>query len=243
LGGAVAAGQAGSALAFWGGPGFIAAAGWRDALALSGLLVMVVGLPVVALSWGIPPTRSPVVPRFPLSLRRLLPLISAALLALGAFGAGLVLLPFVLEQQGIPPRLAGSLAAAAALAPVLAGPLAGVLGNVVAQRRSLYSASAALLAAIALAFALRPAGPVWGAALLAVAWGAAGTGLPALFPLAAAAAGPEGARPARVAVAACGHLGTGLLLLGAAAGAGPGLWGGLAFAAMAGALVALRVRG
>ncbi|MBI2080200.1 MAG: hypothetical protein HYT86_00485 [candidate division NC10 bacterium] len=127
-------------------------------------------------------------------------------------------------------------------APVLAGPLAGVVGEVAARRRSPYSASAALLVFIALGFALRPAGPGWGAVLLAVAWGAAGAGLPALFPLAAAMAGPEGAWPARVAVGALGHLGTGILLLVATTGAGPTLWVGLAVAAAAGGLVMLCVR-
>lgn len=171
-------------------------------------------------------------------------LVAAAVLAPGAFGAPAWFSSHSCwrQQHGILPRLAGLLAAAAALAPVLAGPLAGVLGEVAARRCSLYSASAALLASIALGFALRPAGPGWGVLFLAVAWGAAGVGLPALIPLAAAMAGPEGARPARVAVGALGHLGTGMILLVATTGAGLTLWVGLAAAAAAGGLVMLCVK-
>lgn len=243
MGGAVAAGQAGAAFAFWAGPGFVALAGWRAALAVAGGALLLASLPIAALSRAAPSTAPPGPSESPFPFRRLGPLAAAAALAPGAFCAGLVLLPFVLEQQqGTPSHLAGSLAAAAALAPVLAGPLAGVLGDVAARRRSLYSASAALLASIALAFALRPAGPGWGVVFLAVVWGAAGTGLPALFPLAAAMAGPGGARLARVAVGALGHLGTGMILLVAATGAGPFLWVGLAVAAAAGGLVILRVK-
>ncbi len=243
-GGAAAAVSAGAAIAFWGGPRLIPETGWKGALALPGGALLVVSLAVLVLARRTEPVASPMAEAGLLPLRRLLPPVSAALLANGAFGAGLVLLPVVLEEQGTPPHLAGSLAAAAALAPVLAGPLAGVLGVVAARRRRLYSASALLVASLAVGFALRPGGGGWAAAgLLAVAFGGAGTGLAALFPMAAATVSPEGARGTRVALATLCHLGTGAALLGAAwGGIGPRLWAGLGAAAAAGGLVTFCVR-
>lgn len=242
-GGAAAAVQAGAAIAFWGGPRLMPEIGWQGALALPGGSLLGVSLAVLLLARRTEAVSSPMAAASLLPLRRLLPLLAAALVANGAFGAGLLLLPLSLaEQAAFSPRGAGTLAAAAALATILAGPLAGVLGDVAARRRSVYSASAALLASIGLGFALRPADSGWGAAFLAVAWGAAGAGLPALFPLAASRAGPEGAQPARVALAAVCHLGAGTFLLAATRGAGAAPWVGLAVAAAAGGLVTLCVR-
>ncbi|MBI3080332.1 MAG: MFS transporter [candidate division NC10 bacterium] len=194
VGGAAAAGTAGTALAFWGGPRLIPETGWQGALALPGGLLLLASLVVPVLARSLRPGASRVAAAGPLPLRHLFPLTAAALLANGAFGAGLLLLPLLLEgQQGFPPHLAGSLAAAAALATVLAGPVAGLLGEIVARRRVLYGGSAMLVGSVALAFALRQGGPGWVAGFLAVALGGAGAGLAALFPMAAVTVGPEGA--------------------------------------------------
>jgi hypothetical protein len=242
-GGAAAAVSAGAAIAFWGGPRLIPEMGWQGAVALPGGGLLGLSLAVLVFARRTDPAASPMAAASRLPLRRLLPLLAAALVANGAFGAGLLLLPLSLDERAaFSPRGAGALAAAAAVATILAGPLVGVVGDVAARRRSLYSASAALLASIGLGFALRPADPGWGAAFLAVAWGAAGAGLPALFPLAAARAGPEGAQPARVALVTVCHLGAGMFLLVAMTGAGPFLWVGLAAAAAGGGLVALCVK-
>lgn len=242
-GGAAAAVSAGAALGFWGGPRLMPEMGWQGTLAVPGGSLLLVSLAVLLLARRAEPLASPPAAAGLLPLRRLLPLLGAGLLANGAFGAGLLLLPLSLDERaGLSPQGAGALAAAAALATILAGPLVGLLGQVVARRRPVYSAGALVLAAVALAFALRAESAGWEAGLLAVAWGAAGAGLPALFPLAAAQAGPDGAEPARVALAVLCHLGAGMFLLAAMGGVGPALWVGLALAAAGGGLVALCVR-
>jgi hypothetical protein len=242
-GGAAAAVSAGAAIAFWGGPRLIPEMGWQGAVALPGGSLLGVSLAVLLLARRTEAVSSPMGAASLLSLRRLLPLLAAAVVANGAFGAGLLLLPLSLDERAaFSPRGAGTLAAAAAVATILAGPLVGLLGQVVARRRPVYSAGALVLAAVAVAFALRAERAGWEAGLLAVAWGAAGAGLPALFPLAASRAGPEGAQPARVALAALCHLGAGMFLLAATRGAGAALWVGLAVAAAAGGLVMLRVK-
>lgn len=77
--------------------------------------LLLASLAVTVLAGWVRPGASGLAVGGPLPLRQLGPLLAAALLASGVFGAGLVLLPFVLEQQqGTPPHLAGSLAAAAA---------------------------------------------------------------------------------------------------------------------------------